>query len=105
MYYNRKQWIIFPPETNLNPCRVPYEESSVYSKRNLFYPNIHEFRGVTNARTVTLNPGDVLFLPFGWWHYVENLETAISVNLWIPTVSNNCYCSSSLFCFIYIAPR
>lgn len=33
---------------------------------------------------IDLEPGDVLFVPFHWWHYVENLSSAISVNTWIP---------------------
>lgn len=35
---------------------------------------------------ITLNPGDVLVLPHRWWHYVENLELAISINTWISLV-------------------
>lgn len=36
---------------------------------------------------VDLDPGDVLFVPARWWHYVENLSTAISINTWVPHVS------------------
>lgn len=32
-----------------------------------------------------MSPGDVLFVPHKWWHYVENLTTAISINTWIQT--------------------
>lgn len=35
--------------------------------------------------SVILSPGDVLFVPHKWWHYVENLTTAISINTWIQT--------------------
>ena len=48
-----------------------------------------EFKNIDlKARVVTLNPGDVLFVPHRWWHYVENIEPAISLNTWIPLVSN-----------------
>ena len=29
---------------------------------------------------VEMEPGDVLFNPQGWWHYVKSLDTSISVN-------------------------
>lgn len=35
--------------------------------------------------SVILSPGDVLFVPNKWWHYVENLSTAVSINTWIQT--------------------
>lgn len=40
-----------------------------------------------NAYEVILNPGDILIVPSNWWHYVENLETSLTVNTWIPLVS------------------
>lgn len=32
------------------------------------------------AQYVVLGPGDALFIPGGWFHYVRSLETSISVN-------------------------
>ncbi|CAH0550028.1 unnamed protein product [Brassicogethes aeneus] len=81
--FGQKEWIIFPPEENLQQTRIPYEESSIYSKLNFYSPNPKDFKALSRCRKITLNPGDVLFLPNKWWHYVENLETSISLNTWI----------------------
>ncbi|KAJ8977964.1 hypothetical protein NQ317_008156 [Molorchus minor] len=43
------------------------------------------FISLSNFRKIVLNPGEVLYLPHKWWHYVEHLETAISINVWIPS--------------------
>jgi len=36
---------------------------------------------------VVLKPGQVLYVPKHWWHYVECESTAISVNTWVGLVS------------------
>lgn len=36
--------------------------------------------------TVILEPGQVLYVPRHWWHFVESLEDSISVNMWIEMV-------------------
>jgi lysine-specific demethylase 8 len=33
-----------------------------------------------NALQATIEPGDILFIPRGWWHYVRALDPSISVN-------------------------
>ena len=38
---------------------------------------------------VVLEPGQVLFVPKHWWHFVECLETSISVNTWV-NVDSDC---------------
>ena len=35
---------------------------------------------------VVLECGDVLFVPRHWWHYVECIDPAVSVNTWIEVV-------------------
>ncbi|XP_044730430.1 HSPB1-associated protein 1, partial [Chrysoperla carnea] len=84
--FGEKKWILFPPNTDLKPTRIPYEESSIYSKINFFHPDMNDLIGLKGGREVLLKPGDVLFVPQGWWHYVENVSNvAISINVWIPT--------------------
>ncbi|VEN37208.1 unnamed protein product [Callosobruchus maculatus] len=87
--YGRKLWLLFPPDENLHPTRVPYEESSIFSKLNFFSPSIEDFKNVGNCQKVILNPADVLVVPHRWWHYVENIETAISINTWVPMDEDN----------------
>lgn len=86
--HGKKRWILMPPEMGkyLKPSRVPYEESSCYSKINFSCPdNIHKIDNACRCVSVILSPGDVLIVPHKWWHYVENLTTAVSINTWIQT--------------------
>lgn len=32
---------------------------------------------------MTLEPGDVLYVPKHWWHFVEALDTSLSINVWV----------------------
>ncbi|XP_029936337.1 HSPB1-associated protein 1 homolog [Myripristis murdjan] len=84
----RKRWHLFPPEdaANLYPTRIPYEESSVFSQVDVLKPDLKRFPAFRRARhhAVTLQPGQVLYVPRHWWHYVESVDpVTVSVNSWI----------------------
>uniref|UniRef100_A0A3P9MFF7 Hspb associated protein 1 n=1 Tax=Oryzias latipes TaxID=8090 RepID=A0A3P9MFF7_ORYLA len=84
----RKRWHLFPPEDtpNLYPTRIPYEESSVFSSVHVQSPDLKRFPafGAAQAYIVTLQPGQVLYVPRHWWHYVESVDpVTVSVNTWI----------------------
>lgn len=85
--YGRKKWHLFPPDQSdaLYQTRIPYEESSVFSSININKPDLKKYPQFTAATPyiVTLDPGDVLFVPHHWWHFVETMETSVSVNTWI----------------------
>ncbi|XP_078035361.1 HSPB1 associated protein 1 isoform X2 [Augochlora pura] len=93
--HGRKQWLLFPPSATylLHATRIPYEESTVYSKFNFFCPTKEDETNILKVmdkpKLVTLEPGDVLFVPAGWWHYVESLEFSTSVNIWLPIATDN----------------
>ncbi|XP_060118159.1 HSPB1-associated protein 1 isoform X2 [Heteronotia binoei] len=74
----RKRWHLYPPEDSsfLYPTRIPYEESSVFSKVNVVNPDLKCFPQFKKAQTriVTVNPGQILFVPRHWWHYVESID-------------------------------
>ncbi|XP_035683540.1 HSPB1-associated protein 1-like [Branchiostoma floridae] len=90
--YGRKKWVLFPPEdsANLYPTRLPYEESSVFSQVNVAHPDIQQHPKLMSSHphVVILEPGDVLFVPKHWWHYVESLSTSVAVNSWIEMASD-----------------
>ncbi len=44
--------------------------------------------GNTHAVETVLGPGEMLFIPDRWWHYVEALEPSISVNNFALTTGN-----------------
>ncbi|XP_063144866.1 HSPB1-associated protein 1 isoform X2 [Candoia aspera] len=84
----RKRWHLYPPEDSrlLYPTRIPYEESSVFSKVNVLNPNLRQYPLFKKARAhvITLDPGQVLLVPRHWWHYVESTDPiTVSVNSWI----------------------
>ncbi|XP_077435458.1 HSPB1-associated protein 1 homolog isoform X2 [Vanacampus margaritifer] len=84
----RKRWHLFPPSdtSKMYPSRIPYEESSVFSRVNVTRPDLGSFPAFRHAaaHVVTLLPGQVLFVPRHWWHYVESLDAVtVSVNSWI----------------------
>ncbi|XP_055360812.1 HSPB1-associated protein 1 homolog isoform X2 [Betta splendens] len=83
-----KRWHLFPPEdtANLYPTRIPYEESSVFSRVDVLRPELGRFPAFRRARphVVTLQPGQVLYVPRHWWHYVQSVDPiTVSVNSWI----------------------
>ena len=48
------------------------------------YQRFPRARDVTFLR-VTLEAGDLLFLPEGWFHQVESVSTSLSVNFWVDS--------------------
>ncbi|CAM9106479.1 unnamed protein product [Pylaiella littoralis] len=85
--HGSKKWVLFPPAdtASLSATRVPYEESSVFSRVDARRPDLGRFPQFAEAHPLvaTLEPGDVLFVPNHWWHFVEAVETSLSVNVWL----------------------
>ena len=78
-----------------------YNHWGVYSHVDFENPDYNLFPKLRDATIldVMLNPGEVLFLPAGWWHSVRSLDMSITVTFmnfiynnrfeWVhPNVSN-----------------
>ena len=42
----------------------------------------HPLHAAAVAHDALLGPGDVLFIPKGWWHYVRSVTPSFSLNCW-----------------------
>jgi hypothetical protein len=74
----RKRFTLIPPEQTA----YLYNEIGVYSEVDCGQPDYsrHPLYRHVRPLTAVLGPGDVLFIPVGWWHYVKSLDVAIMVS-------------------------
>jgi hypothetical protein len=76
--YGRKLITIIPPD------ETPwlYNEVAVYSDVQFENPDYdtHPLFQHVDPIEVVVNPGEILFIPVGWWHHVRSLDTSISVS-------------------------
>jgi cupin-like protein len=78
---------------------APYELPSLYNNRHCYsavnldkidYDRFPLFRNVT-VIDVEIGPGDLLFLPVGWWHHVRGLDTSITMTFTNFVFDNDFY--------------
>jgi ribosomal protein L16 Arg81 hydroxylase len=58
-----------------------YNHLHCYSQIDGGAIDVERFPSVQHARMIecTLEPGELLFLPIGWWHYVEALDASVTL--------------------------
>jgi ribosomal protein L16 Arg81 hydroxylase len=76
--YGRKRFTFVPPEETT----YIYNGLGVYSDVDCKNPDYarHPLYQYANPISLVLGPGDVLFIPVGWWHHVEALDTSIMLS-------------------------
>ena len=47
-------------------------------------PDFEQFPGFEGVQCydIVVGPGDVVYIPKGWWHYISSLSASISVSFW-----------------------
>ena len=75
----RKRIVMIPPEQT----HLVYNETGVYSEVDPGRPDYARFPRFREVKPycVVLRPGEVLFIPVGWWHHVEALDISMTVSL------------------------
>lgn len=85
-----RRFTLFPPEQIANLYAGPFELTPAGTPVSMVdcsdpdldrYPRFSEAWAA--AQQVTLNPGDVLYIPYCWWHGVESLGPLnVLINYW-----------------------
>jgi len=85
--HGRKKWIILPPAQS-DCVHWPYEGLGPallhWSPVDVEHPDLARYPRFARAEPidVIVEPGEILFMPVGWWHHVRALDPSISVNFW-----------------------
>jgi len=90
MVTGTKRFVLFPPEQTKNLYMGPFDQTisgvptSMVDFDNPDFDAHPRFREALAAATVAdLMPGDVLFIPYMWWHHVVSTEALnIQINYW-----------------------
>jgi hypothetical protein len=89
----RRRFTLFPPEQTGNLYIGPFEFTPAGAPVSMVdpeAPNLARFprfaRAMEQAETAELEAGDVLFIPYMWWHHVRSLDAfSMLANYWWNT--------------------
>lgn len=86
-FVGRKKVLLFPFNEQYKLYRKPYEVLSLadfsHYHKNPNMPDYNVFPALKNAKgyEVTLEHGDTLFMPSGYWHHMEYLDSGFAMSL------------------------
>ncbi len=86
----RRRFTLFPPDQLNNLYVGPFHETLAgvpVSLADIETPDFERFprlaEALDHAQFAELEPGDVLFIPYGWWHHVRSTgRLAMLINYW-----------------------
>ncbi len=78
--YGRKRVVLFPPEQSRQIYQHPYTVASYIDVNN---PDYEKYPALKHAwgYDCMVNPGETLFMPSGYWHYIEYTDFGYSISL------------------------
>lgn len=79
----RKKWVFFPPDVTPPGVSPTSDGSNVTCPLSIveWFINYYDRAAVLDSGGLeaTLNPGEIMFVPRGWWHCVLNLDFSIAI--------------------------
>ena len=80
--YGRKRALLISP--TLSKRLYPLSDNPSKSAVNPEDPDLTKFPAFAECQVFEANlaPGDALYMPRGWWHYIAAEDVSISVNCW-----------------------
>lgn len=120
LYYNlacmvagRKRFVLFPPDQTKNLYMGPMEmtvsgvPTSMVNLENPDFTAHPRFAEALETATVAdLVPGDVLYIPYMWWHHVSSLDAFnMQVNYWWNTAPAEMGVAQSAFLLAIMSLR
>lgn len=86
-FAGRKRVLLFPFEEQYKLYRKPYEVLSMADFSNYYMqngtPDYEKFPALKLAQgyEAVLDHGDTLFMPAGWWHHMEYIDSGFAMSL------------------------
>lgn len=81
----KKRWVLYSPKRSHELMPDKEDWNGVMSKLD-FSDASEETRkyaaGLEPDYDFVVEPGEIIFLPYGWWHRVYSIGPSINVNLW-----------------------
>jgi hypothetical protein len=78
-FYGRKKVVLISPQYSRLLYKLPFNTHSLV---DLDKPDYDKFPGLRYVETYEciLEPGDALFMPSGYWHYITYIDAGFSVS-------------------------
>ncbi|MCB9265508.1 MAG: cupin-like domain-containing protein [Lewinellaceae bacterium] len=79
-FHGRKRVVLFPPSQSKHIYQHPFTVASYIDVNKPDYEQFPALRKVEGFEAI-LQPGETLFMPSGYWHYIEYLDGGYSISL------------------------
>jgi cupin-like protein len=81
MFGNKRAWLVSP---RCSRFLYPFPDNPSKSQIDPERPDFERYPKIARCRVwvCELTPGDALYIPRGWWHFIAADDISISVNCW-----------------------